>query len=30
MRLKYMNLDKRIKNLPQTIWAAINKIDTLN
>lgn len=30
MRLKYMNLEKRIKNLPPAIWTAINKIDTLN
>jgi len=30
MRLKYMVLEKRIKNLPPAIWAAINKIDTLN
>lgn len=30
MRLKYMNLEKRIKNLPPTIWTTINKIDTLN
>jgi len=30
MRLKYMNLEKRIKNLPPTIWTDINKIDTLN
>lgn len=30
MRLKYMNLEKRIKNLPPAIWATINKIDTLN
>lgn len=25
-----MNLEKRIKNLPPTIWTDINKIDTLN
>lgn len=25
-----MNLDRRIQNIPQTIWAVINKIDMLN
>lgn len=30
MRLKYMNLEKRIKSLSPAIWMNINKIDTLN
>lgn len=30
MRLNYMNLEKKIKNLPLAIWAVINQIDTLN